>query len=90
MNSLASRKIVARLPSGRSGKRENIPPDMAGATIVGIGRPHRLFSLCDAGLIIDYIPRHSKNVYRIVLGFDEREMRITYQGLAEVPVASPR
>jgi hypothetical protein len=90
MNPLASRQIVARLPSERSGKRDEIPTDMTGATIVGIGSPRKVNSLCDAGLIIDYIPRNSRKICRIVLGFDEREMRITYQGLAEAPDVSRR
>ncbi len=61
-------------------QEDELPDDMVGAEIVGIGSP--------AGrsrLAIDYIPKGSREVMRIVLGAGDRGLWIDLDGVLRAP-----
>jgi len=63
----------------RREEAESFPGDLAGATIVQVGRLADDRSLEEGGLVIDYDTRRGVR-RRLVLGFNEVAMWITYKG----------
>jgi hypothetical protein len=77
--------VVGRLPNWRGASNgRSLPDGLNGATIVRFGTISAdECNLCTprpqgGGLVIDYVPRGSDAITRVVLSFDETEMWTTW------------
>jgi hypothetical protein len=79
---LLSLPITRRLPTHCANMQGdvNFPADLINAEVIAIGSPGVAESLENEGLFIDYRPRASATVKRIVLGFNEIDMWINALG----------
>jgi len=79
---LSSAKIIDRLPdSFDSGRGDEVPSDLAGATILCVGTVDA--DLEGGGLAIEYRPPGSDERRRVVFAFNELGMWVAFSGAAQ-------
>lgn len=75
-------KIVSKLPHYFDINRsENVPDGLAGAEIIGIGTPEKPELFEGGGLVIDYKKSGEKDIWRLILSFNDSGMWIEFNGL---------
>lgn len=68
-------RVLNRLPSRFPGYPiERLPKDLRGATVVSVGTLSDQKLVEGGGLVIDYSPAGTDQVYRLVLAFNELAM----------------